>query len=81
MQPHTGAYQMINRPKRLAFTWNSPEAGNRNSLVTIDFRPVDQGTEVILTHENLPSQEEADGHRKGWARVLDYMSQAYAKNA
>ncbi len=79
--PHTGAYQMINRPKRLAFTWNSPAAGNRNSLVTIDFKPAGRGTEVVLTHENLPSPEEADGHREGWSRVLDYMSRAYAKDA
>jgi uncharacterized protein YndB with AHSA1/START domain len=79
--PHTGAYQMIHRPKRLAFTWNSPAAGSRNSVVTIDFKPVDRGTEVVLTHENLPSKEEADAHRKGWTRVLDYMSQAYAKGA
>jgi uncharacterized protein YndB with AHSA1/START domain len=79
--PHTGAYQMISRPKRLAFTWNSPEAGSRNSLVTIDFNPAGRGTEVVLTHENLPSQVEADNHRKGWTRVLDYMSKAYAKDA
>jgi uncharacterized protein YndB with AHSA1/START domain len=79
--PHTGAYQMIDRPKRLAFTWNSDAAGSRNSLVTIDFKPVDRGTEVVLTHENLPSREEAEGHRQGWTRVLDYMSQAYAKDA
>ena len=78
--PHTGAYQMISRPKRLAFTWNSPEAGSRNSLVTIDFNPAGRGTEVVLTHENLPSKEEADNHRKGWTRVLDYMSKAYAKD-
>jgi len=79
--PHTGAYQMIDRPKCLALTWNSPEAESRNSLVAIDFKPVDRGTEVVLTHENLPSQEEADNHRKGWTRVLDYMSRAYAKDA
>jgi uncharacterized protein YndB with AHSA1/START domain len=79
--PHTGAYQMINRPKRLAFTWNSPAAGSRNSVVTIDFKPVDRGTEVVLTHENLPSQQEADAHRKGWTRVLDHMSQSYSKRA
>ena len=79
--PHTGAYQMIDRPKRLAFTWNSPEAGNRNSLVTIDFKPADRGTEVLLKHENLPSQKEADAHRKGWTRVLGHMSKAFAHDA
>jgi uncharacterized protein YndB with AHSA1/START domain len=79
--PHTGAYQLIDRPKRLAFTWNSDSAGSRNSLVTLHFNPAGRGTEVVLTHENLPSREEADNHRKGWTRVLGQMSQVYAKKA
>ncbi len=79
--PHNGAYQLIDRPNRLIFTWNSDSAGSRNSLVTLDFHPVGDGTEVVLTHENLPSQKEADNHRKGWTRVLGQMSQVYDKNA
>jgi uncharacterized protein YndB with AHSA1/START domain len=79
--PHTGTYRKIDRPKRLAFTWNSDSAGSRNSLVTLDFNPAGRGTELVLTHENLPSQQEADNHRKGWTRVLDQMSQVYAKDA
>jgi uncharacterized protein YndB with AHSA1/START domain len=79
--PHTGTYRKIDRPKRLAFTWNSDSAGSRNSLVTLDFNPAGRGTELVLTHENLPSRQEADNHRKGWTRVLDQMSQVYAKDA
>jgi uncharacterized protein YndB with AHSA1/START domain len=79
--PHTGAYQVIDRPKRLAFTWNSESAGSRNSLVTVDFNPAGRGTEVVLKHENLPSQEEADNHRDGWSNVLRQMSQVYSKDA
>jgi uncharacterized protein YndB with AHSA1/START domain len=75
--PHTGEYKAIERPRHLAFTWNSDSAGNRDSLVTLDFKPAGRGTEVVLTHENLPSQQEADAHRQGWARVLDFMSRAY----
>ena len=79
--PHTGTYRTIDRPKRLAFTWNSDSAGNGNSLVTLDFKPAGDGTEVVLKHENLPSQQEADNHRKGWTRVLDQMSRVYAADA
>ena len=39
-----------------------------------------RGTEVVLKHENLPSQEEADSHRDGWTHVLRQMSQVYAKD-
>ncbi len=79
--PHTGAYQVIDRPKRLAFTWNSDAAGSHNSLVTLDFNPAGRGTEVVLRHENLPNQEEADNHRDGWTHVLRQMSVVYAKDA
>jgi uncharacterized protein YndB with AHSA1/START domain len=79
--PHTGTYKVIDRPNRLAFTWNSPAAGRHDSLVTIDFKPVGRATEVVLKHENLPSDEEVEGHRKGWTRILELMSQSYAQAA
>ena len=79
--PHTGAYQLIDRPSRLVFTWNSPAAGHHGSLVTIDFKPRRRGTEVVLTHQNLPSEQEVVDHTKGWARILDLMSESYAKAA
>lgn len=74
--PHTGAYQVIDRPRRIAFTWNSDAAGEHNSLVTLDFAPAGRGTEVVLTHENLPAGE-VEGHTQGWGRVLDLMAQSY----
>ena len=79
--PHTGAYQLIDRPSRLVFTWNSAEAGHHGSLVTIDFKPTGRGTGVVLTHANLPSQGEVANHTKGWARILELMSESYAKAA
>ncbi len=79
--PHTGAYQVIDRARRLVFTWNSPAAGQRNSTVTLDFRPAGRGTEVVLTHQNLPDAGEVEGHTKGWTHILELMSQSYAKAA
>jgi uncharacterized protein YndB with AHSA1/START domain len=79
--PHTGAYKVIDRPRHLTFTWNSPAAGNRDSLVTIDFKPVGNGTEVVLTHDNLPSEEEVEAHTKGWTRILKLMSETHAEAA
>jgi uncharacterized protein YndB with AHSA1/START domain len=77
--PHTGAYQLIDRPRRIVFTWNSPNAGSQGSYVTIDFRPAGRGTEVVLTHARLPSAEEAAGHTQGWDRILGFMADTYAK--
>jgi uncharacterized protein YndB with AHSA1/START domain len=68
--PHTGEYRVIDRPRRLAFTWHSPHTGGRHTLVTVDFLPIEQHTEVVITHEQLP-EGEYEGHRKGWSSALD----------
>ena len=76
--PHTGTYQEITRPRRLVFTWNSPYAGSHGSLVTVDFKPKGRGTEIILTHERLPSEEMVKAHTGGWTSILVRLVATYA---
>ncbi|MEX0733579.1 MAG: SRPBCC domain-containing protein [Steroidobacteraceae bacterium] len=75
--PHTGTYKEIDRPRRLAFTWNSPHAGQNDSLVTVEFRPARGATEIVLTHERLPSQEAVAKHTKGWSDILELLAESY----
>lgn len=75
--PHTGVYQAIERPRRLVFTWNSPYAGDHGSLVTVEFIPKGAGTEIVLTHERLPSADMAKAHEGGWSGILDRIVAAY----
>jgi uncharacterized protein YndB with AHSA1/START domain len=72
--PHRGVYKLIDRPRRLVFTWTSPFAG-ADTLVTVDFRKVDSRTEVIVTHEQLPESEVAS-HTRGWTSGLEHLDQA-----
>jgi uncharacterized protein YndB with AHSA1/START domain len=72
--PHRGVYKLIDRPRRLVFTWISPFAGEL-SLVTVDFRAVDKRTEVIVTHEQLPEDARAS-HTRGWTSGLEQLDQA-----
>jgi uncharacterized protein YndB with AHSA1/START domain len=76
--PHTGAYQEISRPRRLVFTWNSPYAGQHGSLVTVSFNAKGRATEVVITHERLPSEEMVKAHTGGWTSILELMVQSYA---
>lgn len=71
--PHRGTYREISRPRRLVFTWNSPYAGETDSLVTVDFRPVGKATEIVITHEGLPSEEMATAHTGGWTDILEVL--------
>ena len=76
--PHTGVYRLIDRPKRLVFTWNSPHTGPNETLVTIDFVTAAKGTEVVVTHELLP-EEARPSHSRGWTSGLEHLDQACAQ--
>jgi len=75
--PHTGTYKEIDRPRRLAFTWNPAHALQIDSLVTVEFRPARGATEIVLTHERLPSQEAVAKHTKGWSDILELLAESY----
>ncbi|TGL36790.1 hypothetical protein EHQ52_02620 [Leptospira koniambonensis] len=67
----TGVYQEIVLNEKLSFThgWEGPDQGH--TLVTVIFRDKEDGTEVILTHEKLPSEGSMEGHKEGWISTLE----------
>ncbi len=64
---HTGEYREIQPNERLVFTWNSDYA--EDTVVTVSFRPVTDGTEVTIEHEFLEVSER-EPHRRGWTLCL-----------
>ncbi|MEP6939584.1 MAG: SRPBCC domain-containing protein [Rudaea sp.] len=76
---HKGVYRRIDRARRLVFTWESPHTGPGETLVTVDFLPVDKRsdlrTEVVVTHEQLPESARA-AHSSGWTSGLEHLDQA-----
>jgi uncharacterized protein YndB with AHSA1/START domain len=73
---HTGIYKTIDAPRCLAFTWNSPHAGDHDSLVTVEFHPDGDATEVVLTHERLPEAVQS-GHTAGWTEILEGLAKEF----
>jgi uncharacterized protein YndB with AHSA1/START domain len=69
-----GEYRELVPGKKIVFTWkwdDDESWENHNSIVTVEFSARDGGTEVKLTHEQLPSEESRDRHNQGWNSVLD----------
>jgi len=69
-----GEYRELLPGKKIVFTWkweDDESWENHNSIVTVEFSARDGGTEVKLTHEQLPSEESRDRHNQGWNSVLD----------
>lgn len=73
--PHTGEYRVIDRPRRLVFTWCSRGTEQKETLVTVDFLESQGATEVVVTHERL-SASARPSHTEGWTSALAHLQGA-----
>jgi uncharacterized protein YndB with AHSA1/START domain len=80
---HT-TYREILRPEKISFTWGHEhiDASGKhvadtlaNTLVTFEFHERGGSTEVVLTHELLPSKAEFDSHKQGWTGCLEKLAE------
>lgn len=67
----TGVYREVVPDQKLVFTWEWPGMPERESLVTFLLTPIAGGTELILTHEQLPDDSARDSHKQGWSGWFD----------
>ena len=75
----SGTYVLIDRPRKLVFTWIGPLTNNVNTLVTVELYPLGDETDLVLTHERLPTPAIHEGHTRGWGHILDHLADAIAK--
>jgi len=68
-----GVYQQISPPEKLVFTWRweSPNADEPETLVTVEFNEQGNDTEVILTHELFTDIPQRDKHGEGWIGCMN----------
>lgn len=71
--PHHGVYKVIDRPRRLVFTWRSDATEGIITMVTVDFLPLDQCTEVVVTHTQLPDGAR-ESHTSGWTSGIERLA-------
>jgi uncharacterized protein YndB with AHSA1/START domain len=77
----SGVYRIIERPRRLVFTWAwEDEAGRRGheSEVDVTFRRAGGGTRLEVVHRLLDTIESRDSHREGWASSLNNLERLLA---
>jgi len=70
----SGSYREVVAGERLAFTWRWDWAAGVETLVSIEFRAVKGGTELVITHSGFPDETLAGEHRKGWLAGLDALA-------
>jgi uncharacterized protein YndB with AHSA1/START domain len=67
---HVGEYEVIDRPRRLVFTFGVPKHSEEFTRVAIEITPTGTGCNLTLTHEGVPS-EWSEQTLKGWTMILD----------
>jgi uncharacterized protein YndB with AHSA1/START domain len=71
---HVGTYRVIDRPRRLVFTWGIAGESTDESVVTIEIAPRDTGCDLTLTHEMDPKwRQYAARTEAGWAKMLEML--------
>ena len=66
-----GVYREVVLNKKLVYTWAWESTPERESLVTIEFKPSGEGTELVLAHQRFADTQARDKHREGWIGCLE----------
>ena len=70
---HVGHYEVIDRPKRLVFTFGVPKFSAEVTRVSLDIVALDTGCELTLTHTDvLPDY--AERTVGGWTMILNRLA-------
>ncbi len=76
----SGVYREVIPNEKLVFTWAWISTPERESLVTLTFKPDGDGTLFMMLHEQFFDETARDSHKKGWTSAMDklgeYLTQA-----
>jgi len=65
-----GEYKEIIPNQKLVFTWSWKGGDMPDTLVTVEFESIAEGTRLTLLHENFPAREASEKHTEGWTGCL-----------
>jgi uncharacterized protein YndB with AHSA1/START domain len=71
-----GLYREVVPDARLQFTWAWHSTPERESLVTIEFKPDADGTLMIFRQEQFADQAARDNHERGWNKFFDVLEKS-----
>ena len=72
---HEGHYEVIERPRRLVFTFAVPQYDPTPTRVSVAFAEAPGGCQVTLTHSDVLPEYEAQT-TQGWGMILESLERA-----
>jgi uncharacterized protein YndB with AHSA1/START domain len=77
-----GEYRELQPGRKIVFTWQWDDDEvweNRTSIVTVELEERDGGTDLRLTHVEIPTEQSRNNHSRGWNEVLDRLDKFSTK--
>jgi uncharacterized protein YndB with AHSA1/START domain len=71
----SGVFREFIPNEKLVFTWAWISTPERESLVTLTFKPDGDGTLFTMTHEQFFDEAGRDSHNKGWTGAMDKLAE------
>jgi uncharacterized protein YndB with AHSA1/START domain len=75
---HYGRFIEIDRPRRIQHSWVSRNTLGEESIVTVTFEKNREGTLLTLLHSDLPNDDMAKAHEKGWNSIFNKFRNIFA---
>ena len=70
-----GRFVEIDRPRRLAYTWNASWDPSGETMVAYDLIARGEKTLVRVTQSGFATDADLGGYKDGWTRVLGWLSE------
>jgi uncharacterized protein YndB with AHSA1/START domain len=70
-----GEFESIERPKKLVYTWRLESTQGPGERVTVIFEAHGSETDIVVTHERIPTKATRDVHEQGWLGCLDGLAE------
>ncbi len=74
----SGVYREVIANEKLVYTWAWKSTPERESIVTVTFKPDDGGTLLTLSHEQFVDEAARDSHQGGWNGAMEKLEKYLA---